>query len=275
MRERTQAATTRVYVHALTRACVSIASRLVPRAVSRRDVLLLISLDPRASFTIETTAGACRTNAAAVMPGTPHRVTDGPMPLGFTVPPVHPRYAHLQALFRQPVLPLDRTAFRGLDARLHDAWLDEQAQGRCAVLAEDAIEVVLAGHRPARATDPRVLSAVRALFNDLNCSFRRLAAEQGLSPSRLSHLFAEHLGLSMRDCQAWSRMARAWEMVVWHRELTLTDIAHQLAFSDSSHLARSFRLTYGQSPSAWRDGAVARLQHAGTSDRPAGAGLIE
>ncbi|WP_375000125.1 helix-turn-helix transcriptional regulator [Aeromicrobium sp. CTD01-1L150] len=74
-----------------------------------------------------------------------------------------------------------------------------------------------------------------------------VAAEVGLSASRLRHLFAEQLGLSFRRFVLWLRLQRAAEEVL--SGATLTDAAHAAGFADSSHLSNVTRETFGLTPS--------------------------
>jgi AraC family transcriptional regulator of arabinose operon len=240
----------RAYVHRKTRSCLTATTSMPPRTVCRQEVVIVLSIHPRAPFTLDAADhGASTTSALVIQPGTPHRIaaTSGPV-VCLTVPLIHPRFAHVRRLVRQPLVPIARAAFAHLDDRLLAALLGHLKLQQGGELAEEILDVVLAGHAPAPALDPRVRIAMHALMAEADCAFWRIADDLKLSPSRLSHLFVQELGVSMRDCQAWCRLARAWEMVVWRRDLNFTEIAHLLCFSDSSHLARSIRKTYGRPP---------------------------
>jgi AraC-like DNA-binding protein len=96
---------------------------------------------------------------------------------------------------------------------------------------------------------PALLRIVRALPDRLGAPLRidPLAAELGLSASRLAHLFAEQLGLPFRSYVRWLRIRRAAAAVQAGR--TLTEAAHEAGFADSSHLSRAFARAFGIAPS--------------------------
>lgn len=78
---------------------------------------------------------------------------------------------------------------------------------------------------------------------------RDLAAAVHLSESRLSHLFAQDLGITFRAYVRWLRLLRATAAVAQGR--SLTDAAHLAGFTDSSHLTRTCRRTFGGPPTAF------------------------
>ncbi len=68
-----------------------------------------------------------------------------------------------------------------------------------------------------------------------------------LSPSRLTHRFSAEVGLPFRRFVVWARIRRAALAVV--EGANLTRAAADAGFSDSSHLTRVFRATFGVNPS--------------------------
>ena len=74
-----------------------------------------------------------------------------------------------------------------------------------------------------------------------------LAAEVGLSPSRLQHLFKICTGLPLRRFRIWNRMGAA--IVAAAAGASLTEAAHRVGFSSSAHFSASFRAMFGLSPS--------------------------
>lgn len=74
-----------------------------------------------------------------------------------------------------------------------------------------------------------------------------LATLCGLSQSRLAHLFTEELGISIRQYLLWVKMRKAAEMFV--RKVSLAQVAHEIGFSDSSHLSRTFMRYFALTPS--------------------------
>jgi AraC family transcriptional regulator len=67
------------------------------------------------------------------------------------------------------------------------------------------------------------------------------------SPSRLAHRFREATGVPLRRYVLWCRLRTATEAAM--RGKSLTEAAHLAGFADSAHLSRTFRATFGVSPS--------------------------
>lgn len=104
------------------------------------------------------------------------------------------------------------------------------------------------GPRPER--DPRISHALDVLRQRIGepVRLRSLAAALGVSSSWLSHRFAEDIGIPLRRYVVWLRLRRAIERVL--QGASWTEAAHAAGFSDSAHLSRSFRGTFGISPSS-------------------------
>jgi AraC-like DNA-binding protein len=67
-----------------------------------------------------------------------------------------------------------------------------------------------------------------------------------ISPSRLTHLFSEQVGIPFRRFVLWLRLRRAAEHV--GRTGSLTEAAHAAGFSDLAHFSRVCRATFGVAP---------------------------
>lgn len=67
------------------------------------------------------------------------------------------------------------------------------------------------------------------------------------SPSRLAHRFREATGVPLRRYVLWCRLRAAAEAAM--RGSSLTEAAHVAGFTDSAHLSRTFRSTFGIAPS--------------------------
>jgi AraC-like DNA-binding protein len=104
----------------------------------------------------------------------------------------------------------------------------------------------------ARRLHPGVVAARTRIQAELDSSplrLRDVAAAVHLSESRLSHLFAQDLGIKLRAYVRWLRLLRATAAVAQGR--TLTEAAHLAGFTDSSHLTRTCRRTFGGPPTAF------------------------
>lgn len=71
-----------------------------------------------------------------------------------------------------------------------------------------------------------------------------LAKRFSISKTYFSEYFRKQAGMSLADYILKSKL-RLVETKVLHTDLTVKEIAHQLSFADSSHLARSFKKAYG------------------------------
>ena len=72
-----------------------------------------------------------------------------------------------------------------------------------------------------------------------------VAADVGLSTSRLSHLFTATVGTPMRSYRRWQRLLVAAERIA--EGASMTAAAHASGFADGPHLARTFRRHFGLS----------------------------
>ncbi len=82
-----------------------------------------------------------------------------------------------------------------------------------------------------------------------------LADTFGISKSYFSEYFKKQAGMPLVDYILKSKL-RLVETKVLHTDLSLKEIAHQLNFSDSSHLAKSFKKNYGMTIREFKQGGV-------------------
>ena len=106
------------------------------------------------------------------------------------------------------------------------------------------------GMQDASALEPRIAQAMRRLRQPDGGPWLRdtLAAEAGLSGSRFNHLFSEQAGVSFRSYRLWAQVRAA--MAGLGPRVHLTDAAMRGGFADSAHFSRSFRQTFGMTPSS-------------------------
>lgn len=97
--------------------------------------------------------------------------------------------------------------------------------------------------------DPRISSCLIkiAQSESLNLSLDQLAEGSQLSPSRFRRLFSNQVGMPLKSYLLWTKLQRAIQSLT--HDGSLTNAAHLAGFSDSAHLARTFRQTFGFSPS--------------------------
>lgn len=105
-----------------------------------------------------------------------------------------------------------------------------------------------------RALEPRPLDArIRAVIERINAdpaapaSAEECAAAVKLSFSRFLHLFKQETGATFRAFRAWKRARSLLHHV--RQTGTLTDIALDTGYPDSTHFSHSIRQVYGLRPS--------------------------
>jgi AraC-like DNA-binding protein len=139
-----------------------------------------------------------------------------------------------------------------------DAWLADLPTQPSALELEAWTRAWLSARGLGRPTPLEQHPKVRKLLADLrerpldgDLSLPTLAAELGLSPSRLMHAFTESTGLPLRAYLRWLRVQRAAAAIAAGRPLA--QAAVEAGFSDAAHMTRSFRDMFGLPPSALAD----------------------
>jgi AraC-like DNA-binding protein len=117
-------------------------------------------------------------------------------------------------------------------------------------------EYVLGRVLPRRTTDHRVENILDRLLDDLhedNLSAEACAADVCLSTSRFLHLFKDETKIPFRTMRTWKRARRFLDHA--NTDGSLTNVALDLGYPDSSHFSRSIRALFGLKPMSIRDGS--------------------
>lgn len=87
---------------------------------------------------------------------------------------------------------------------------------------------------------------------DVHHTIHSLSERVFVHPVYLARAFKEKTGFTPGEYQLRKRLQKAIQLLL-RSSLSITDIAYTAGFFDPSHLVRSFRLFYGQSPRQFRE----------------------
>ena len=143
------------------------------------------------------------------------------------------------------------------EQRTEGAWAGTNAESLIEPLRSEtpgtlpsahALLYEIAQRTPQEPLDFRVRRAIRQLDTGLRIPTRipELAASLGLSASRLSHLFAQGLGISLVRYRRWRHLRRAMSELAAGRGVTT--VAYNTGFADAAHLCRTFIQMMGITP---------------------------
>ncbi|CAL2103806.1 AraC family transcriptional regulator [Tenacibaculum sp. 190130A14a] len=110
-------------------------------------------------------------------------------------------------------------------------------------------------------TDKRIDESIKFIEeNELEYKnlISELTSKVFLSNSRLSHLFKEHIGISIKKYLVWNRLRQAINLYL-SENTNLTDVSIQSGFFDQAHLTNSFKTVLGVSPSKAYNSRILQL----------------
>jgi AraC-like DNA-binding protein len=240
-----------------------------PHAIASMQVV--VGLD--GPVTVERAGGrGLETSGLIVAPNTRHAFYAGRFAM-LWVEPESDAGRRLASAYgrRRPVASVE---VRGLDALARRAavLLDDPRRCEGAWALSSELLTAVAGELPQpRAVHPAIRKAVRLIEArpDSKLPARDLAAQVGLSSSRLQHLFRETTGVPLRRYLMWQRLRRA--VVVLGKGASATAAAHQAGFTDSAHLTRVLKLMLGIRPSDFQAFRAASGLTLRVCDRPSRA----
>jgi AraC-like DNA-binding protein len=147
------------------------------------------------------------------------------------------------------ITPIDRAPLAKVLPELEAAVVDGRGRELIVELARRVLRLLTQHTEPAAPSDERILRAVQYVNAHLSApiTLEQVAAVAYLSPERFRHLFAEQIGMGLRQYVLWRRFIRVWE----HRMsgVSLSTAAHAAGFADSAHLTRTSRSMIGIPPS--------------------------
>jgi AraC-like DNA-binding protein len=207
---------------------------------SHHAIQLIRSLDAPFELIVEGEASRCR--AALIPSGLPHSFSCGGSKLFIAlIEPLGPRGVGLNSLASNP-------GRRCLDDRLPP--LSQTDISDPIQMAGHMLGTLLPDLPTYPTLSPHVAAALAYLDEAIEGKPRleEAALLAGISPSRLTHLFTEEVGIPFRNFILWLRLRRVVDEV--SQGANLTEAAFAAGFSDSPHLSKAFREHFGISPSA-------------------------
>lgn len=152
-------------------------------------------------------------------------------------------------------------------ARLRGCSLGVQMQAQMLRRTKDALKahelglgIIIAGladERRVAVHDPRCVRKAKELLHgsdDGRLTLTQVATHVGVTPVHLTQAFKRSEGMPLYRYQGQLRLARALALLPGCNDIT--DLALELGYSSHSHFTAAFRAQTGQTPSAYRSGAV-------------------
>ncbi len=219
-------------------------------------------------------------DAAVVAPNVEqHLDSSGGTMLVLHVDPDLPHYRSLSPRLRgRTVQALDASVFHDLRNTLREALSRRMNCDEACRLFDDVLTRIRGEAPAAKPLDERVAHIVRYLRRDLpeKIDPAALAAEAGLSKSRLMHLFKAELGTSMCRFALCLRLQEAARQ--YRSGMSMTTVAHSAGFYDLSHMVQAGRAYAGYAPSALQsmltDGSELHVYSCADCDLPETAAKV-
>lgn len=219
---------------------------------ARSSATLLASAGGR-PFTLVTLDGTVlRCTAAWIAPHVPRRLdADGCGLLSLNIEPASHGFRQLAARFGGSAIePMDASCFGPWRALFEGALHGQLGASQLRELSKGMVDAVCGAVPGGTALDPRVarvLARLQAAAGEGQVPLRELAAQACLSPDRLTHLFHEQTGLSIKRYLLWSKIRRTIPLLTSGRPLT--ELALAAGFTDAAHMSRTFQRYFGLAPS--------------------------
>ncbi|WP_418121955.1 helix-turn-helix domain-containing protein [Variovorax sp. 160MFSha2.1] len=217
---------------------------------ARSSATLLASVSGH-PFTLEAVDGTrVHCTAALVAPHVSRRLdVDGCGLLSLNLDPASSAYRMLaRRMGGHGIQPVDARRFGALRDDFGPAQCGALSNERLQSLSAKMVEAITESPELQAPLDPRidrVLQAIRAHAGQI--ALRDLAAVACLSPDRLTHLFAEQVGVSVKRYALWTKVRRTVQQFTGQR--SLTDVALVSGFTDAAHMSRTFQRYFGLPPS--------------------------
>jgi AraC family transcriptional regulator of arabinose operon len=142
-------------------------------------------------------------------------------------------------------------AFNSIDEfndQFISAYRGELSTAQAAELFDAVTETAMRFFPRAKPVDKRVLQVIELLWERYDYPLAELAAKVKLSSFRLSHLFAENMGMTLRSYQQWRKIRKAISLSK-NTNLSLAQLAMASGFTDAAHFSKVFLQLHAAPPS--------------------------
>lgn len=229
----------------------------IQSGLTARSLVTLLASATGRPFLLEAPDGTrLQCSAALVAPHVPRRLdADGCGLLSLNLDPTSGACRRLSGVLSDHgIRVIDARCFGRLREHFEAALLGVLDSGQVCELSIRMVDAVTGQPTLDAPLDPRierVLHQVRSHVGRL--PLRELSAVACLSPDRLTHLFREQVGLSLKSYVLWAKIRRSVEQFASGRRLT--DIALDGGFTDAAHMSHTFQRYFGLTPSFLADSA--------------------
>lgn len=212
------------------------------RAHRHVSASLLLGLD--GTFELDVEGARRKTRAAVVAPDVAQALSPGQTTM--LVAQLDPD----SDAWRRLVGSLAGRASMDLPLAEEQAWALAHSDD-CHTLAVNLAHFLAATSGPPLPLDPRIADICHYLRETLpeRLDATALAERAGISASRLTHLFREQTGVTLRRFLLYLKITRA--MARWQPGMTLSTLAAEAGFYDQPHLVRTARDMFDALPSAY------------------------
>jgi AraC-like DNA-binding protein len=176
------------------------------------------------------------------------------------IDPGHPRFRAFTRLAPPGCVAMPRALFALLGPRLQRLRSGEMDVDEALLLFEACIDAVADLLPPLAPPDPRIERVTELLRHDHRQPLDALAGSVCLSYYRLSHLFSQEMGMSLRQYVLSLKIQAAARCMGTGMSLTAT--AHAAGFTDSAHLSKVWLKAFGGPPSLFMDTRRVSIQPA-------------
>ena len=167
--------------------------------------------------------------------------------VGFQFDPSHPLFPRFRRIPEPGYMALDRAVFKKFDAHLDAAYKGKLNVVQAGELFDAVTGAALPYFPRAKPIDKRVTLTIDTLWAEPNIPLAELAKLVGVSYYRLSHLFADNMGMTLRNYQQWRKIRKAISLS--KHNYTLAELALAAGFTDAAHFSRAFVQLHAAPPS--------------------------